>query len=333
MVIPMFLVLLTAVTVQGELSACNVSDGLQLFGVLGKSVLLCLPVPTNTQEVQLQRDRERLLKFKIPENKTTDRNQNHFEFFINGTVRIRNITYNDSGVYKWETYNSAGTFLLNITFTLKIHEPLPKPHLDILCQSFGERRVQCTPAGQNYRWTLNSTEINSTVAYMSDPADVIILKGHVIGNLTCTVYDKVDRDFTTARLPVCKWCNYSKQVCADGEENPGPNRILDTTVQKDQFCVNYTIFLLACGALAVLVTLTLALCCLRIALDTTSGSLPDDQPVYSEIEFKSKEEKKEWSEMQRKTAMYAEVRKGYNDQQPEGQRDTSNQNFSMYSHD
>ncbi|KAL6469634.1 hypothetical protein MHYP_G00207530 [Metynnis hypsauchen] len=223
-------------------------------------------------------------------------------------------------------------FLVLLT-AVTVQELLPQPHLDILCQCFGERRVQCSPAGQKYRWTLNSTEINSTVAYMSDPGDVIILKGHVIGNLTCSISYEMGSNFTTAWLPVCK--PSSKQACVDGDKKPDhcSTGIPGSTVQNDQLCVNSKIFLLVCGALAVLVTLILALCCLRIALDTKSKPLPEDQPVYAEIDFENQGQEKAWSGIQEMTAMYADVRKGYNDQQDEGQTDTSNLNFSMYGHD
>ncbi|KAL7854266.1 hypothetical protein AOLI_G00211100 [Acnodon oligacanthus] len=328
MAIQMFLMLLTTVTVQGELSVCNVSDGLQFFGVLGKSVLVHLPMPANTNEIRLQKDSKLVLSLKISGNKITGTNQKH-KFFNNGSVQISNVSSNDSGVYKWETFDSAGTFLLNTTFTLKIHEPLPQTHLDILCQSSGERRVQCTPAGQKYRWTLNSAELNSTVAYMSDPGDVIILKGHVTGNLTCIISNEVGGNFASAWLPVCRQSDDSKQVCVDEEKKPG-HRAADI---PDQLCVNSRIFLLVCGALAVFVTLILALCCLRIALDTKSKSLPEDQPIYTEMEFENQGKEKAWSEIQEMTGIYAEVTTGRNAQQPEGQRDTSNVNLCTYGYD
>ncbi|XP_017575069.1 uncharacterized protein LOC108440626 [Pygocentrus nattereri] len=211
-------------------------------------------------------------------------------------------------------------FLMLLT-TVTGQEPLPQPHLDILCQSFGERRVRCAPAGQQYTWTLNSTVINSTDAYMSDPSDVIILKGHMTGNLTCVISMGSGEQFTTAWLPVCEQSDYSKQVCDDREKKP------------DQLCVNSRIVLLGCGTLAVLVTLILALCCLRIALDTKLKSLPEDQPIYTEIDFETQEENKARSGIQDMAVMYAKVRKGSNDRQPEGQRDTSNLDFCMYGHD
>ncbi|XP_076843114.1 uncharacterized protein LOC143487813 isoform X2 [Brachyhypopomus gauderio] len=325
----MVLVLLTAVAVQGDVSKCGVGHTLRYSAVLGESMLLRLPVTSHTQTVLLRRNGTTVIEGDRRAPQFHGGSGNRIKLFNNGTGRIQRCVRDDAGVYEWKTWDSAGQLSCTVDFILQIQEQVMGARLQVVCQQSGEWRAQCSPPGHSYAWFLNGSVLDQSLAYVGHPGDVIILKNHVSGHLTCFCSTHGGSSWSNATA-VLKACTQPLiHHCAGGEgwgPGHGPPH---NTVQKDLLCVDIRIFLLAGGATVTVLTLAVAIICLKVAAQKKPQP-PELLPIDKVVNTKKKKRRREKKSQE---VTYSEVHKmEVKEEQPTGsQTETFLQTFSTNS--
>ncbi|XP_063048970.1 uncharacterized protein LOC134442938 [Engraulis encrasicolus] len=101
----------------------------------------------------------------------------------------------DSGTYTVEIYReSTGRIAGRQTIVLNIAAPLPDADLSVSCPPIGPRSVSCSSNGDSpqYSWSLDGRALSGADADLSADNQTVLLKGNVIGQLTCTVSNHVN---------------------------------------------------------------------------------------------------------------------------------------------
>lgn len=104
----------------GEL-VCDFPPAPLYYGILGKPVLLHVPIPSNTHRFRLKKVNKILLQGKGDDLAVHKLHENGVELFSSGSVKISHCLKNHSGEYHWETFSSDGKVQCNVIFLLEIH--------------------------------------------------------------------------------------------------------------------------------------------------------------------------------------------------------------------
>ncbi|KAG9339827.1 hypothetical protein JZ751_022505 [Albula glossodonta] len=111
---------------------------------------------------------------------------------------------------------SSCVYVYNIKSLLNLSSPAPvsKPVLSQLCLPHGELRVSCSSEGDvsEYSWTLGSTPLNRSVAYLNDKTNVVILRKNISGDLTCTARNNISQSARTIQLSTCPDHNKTQEL-------------------------------------------------------------------------------------------------------------------------
>ncbi|XP_030595817.1 uncharacterized protein LOC115787301 [Archocentrus centrarchus] len=128
-------------------------------------------------------------------------------FPSNGTFRINNLSWNDSGEYTVQTIDSDGTSTGERTLQLFIQAPVSSVLLVSECLSQGEMRVSCSSEGGDspqYSWTLDGrTLTDAELLSGNNEGNIITLKQHVSGHLVCSVRNNVSDVSRKQRISTC----------------------------------------------------------------------------------------------------------------------------------
>ncbi|XP_055368432.1 uncharacterized protein LOC114863986 [Betta splendens] len=126
----------------------------------------------------------------------------------NGTIRINNLSRNDSGEYQLETYDSDGRRLDQRTLSLIVQAPVGSVLLLSECLSEGQMRASCSSEGGDspqYSWTLDGhTLTHAELLSGNNESNNITLKQHVSGRLLCSVRNQVSRVSKEESISPCK---------------------------------------------------------------------------------------------------------------------------------
>ncbi|KAL2088684.1 hypothetical protein ACEWY4_015583 [Coilia grayii] len=121
----------------------------------------------------------------------------------NGTLIINPAESTDSGLYKVEIYeDSTGRLVGEQEAVLNIAAPVSDVDLSISCPITAERRVRCSSNGDSpqYSWSLDGRALSGADAHLSTDNQTVLLKGNVIGQLTCTVSNHISTTSITRVL-------------------------------------------------------------------------------------------------------------------------------------
>ncbi|KAL2088680.1 hypothetical protein ACEWY4_015579 [Coilia grayii] len=122
----------------------------------------------------------------------------------NGTLIINPAESTDSGLYKVEIYeDSTGRLVGEQEAVLNIAAaPVSDADLSISCPITAERRVRCSSNGDSpqYSWSLDGRALSGADADLSTDNQTVLLKGNVIGQLTCTVSNHISTTSITRVL-------------------------------------------------------------------------------------------------------------------------------------
>ncbi|XP_078810360.1 pregnancy-specific beta-1-glycoprotein 11-like isoform X2 [Oryzias latipes] len=113
----------------------------------------------------------------------------------NGTFWIHNLSRNDSGEYKLQTFDSNGKQTENRTLQLLVQAPVSSVSLVSECLSQGEMKESCSSEGGDspqYKWTLNGKSLTEAELLSGNKqTNIITLKQHVSGRLVCSSWNHV----------------------------------------------------------------------------------------------------------------------------------------------
>ncbi|XP_030595622.1 uncharacterized protein LOC115787182 [Archocentrus centrarchus] len=181
-------------------------NGTQCYGALGGTVDIQLINSTSgILRLQLMKNTFSLLTVRnniITLNKTQEKS-----VFIssNGTFRISNLNWTDSGNYNLQTFDATGTATGERILYLFIQAPVSSVLLVSECLSQGEMRVSCFSEGGDspqYSWTLDGLTLTDAELH-SRNNNIITLKQHVSGHLVCSVRNNVNKVSKEERISTC----------------------------------------------------------------------------------------------------------------------------------
>ncbi|XP_035983344.1 contactin-1-like isoform X3 [Fundulus heteroclitus] len=192
--------------VQGVEPYCDGrQDGAQCYGALGGAVDLRLM--DNVSEVprfNWKKDSSNIFTWR-DNNMISSTKESRFLFFpSNGTVRINNLSRNDSGEYKLEIYDKNGLRLAQRTLQLFVQAPVSSVQLVSECVSQGKIKVSCLSEGGDspqYDWTLDGhTLTDSELFSRNNETNIIFLRQNISGRLVCSVKNKVSDSFKEMKI-------------------------------------------------------------------------------------------------------------------------------------
>ncbi|XP_030595615.1 uncharacterized protein LOC115787177 [Archocentrus centrarchus] len=182
-------------------------NGTQCYGALGGTVDIQLINSTSgIFRLQLMKNTFSLLTVRnnsITLNKTQEKS-----VFIssNGTFRMSNLNWTDSGNYNLQTFDANGTATGERILYLFIQAPVSSVLLVSECLSQGEMRVSCFSEGGDspqYSWTLDGSTLTDA-ELLSRNNNIITLKQHVSGHLVCSVRNNVSDVSKEERISTCE---------------------------------------------------------------------------------------------------------------------------------
>ncbi|ELK30846.1 PREDICTED: T-cell surface antigen CD2 [Myotis davidii] len=104
-----------------------------LQGILNDDINMIVPDPPsyNIYDILWEKNRKRIIRRL--NGKITPQQQEKYQVFENGTLKIKHLQRNDSDIYKVDLYDSDGRHMLTQTFDLKILEKVSKPVINWNC--------------------------------------------------------------------------------------------------------------------------------------------------------------------------------------------------------
>ncbi|MXQ79537.1 hypothetical protein E5288_WYG007106 [Bos mutus] len=116
-------------------------ESIVVWGALDHDLNLDIPgFPRSdiVADIKWNRNKNKIARIKkdMPLHNETDK----YDMFTNGTLKIKTLMRNDSGLYEVEVYDSNGVNLLSKKFDLKIQEMLSGPEINWICTN---RTVSC----------------------------------------------------------------------------------------------------------------------------------------------------------------------------------------------
>ncbi|KAL0974043.1 hypothetical protein UPYG_G00214650 [Umbra pygmaea] len=221
-----FLMIFAALSNGMLTSFCDVTvDGSQCYGALGGTVYLHLITDAEGyDQLELKKDPSGqslgILKMKNNSSIINQTINSRSSFFINnGTFMITNIERSDAAEYQLETFKAAVN-KVHRRFKLSITASGFPPQLSSECLSQGEVRVSCFSerGSPQYSWTLDGFTLDTTMAFISDITDTVILKKGIVGSLACRVNNDINTPTVTWDISPCTalWINVLVYVkCAE----------------------------------------------------------------------------------------------------------------------
>ncbi|XP_054890113.1 hemicentin-1-like isoform X2 [Poeciliopsis prolifica] len=125
---------------------------------------------------------------------------------VNGTVRINDLTRNDSGEYYLEMFDRGGEKTGWKTLHLSVLAPVYPVQLVPQCLSKGQMKVSCVSQGDSpwYSWTLDGHKLtNSELFSRNNEANIIVLRQSILGHLVCSVSNPVSNFSKGMDLTYC----------------------------------------------------------------------------------------------------------------------------------
>nr|XP_033488318.1 uncharacterized protein LOC117260480 isoform X1 [Epinephelus lanceolatus] len=191
-----------------ETSCDGRPNGTQCYGALGGTVVLRLmDSASEIFQYHWSNKTTRILygrKNQIVSNEIENRSS-----FTpsDGTFRISNLSWNDSGEYKLAIFDSNGWISELRTLHLTIQAPVSSVLLVSECLSQGEMRVSCSSEGGDspqYSWTLDGHTLTDAELLSGNTETTnITLKQHVSGQLVCSVRNNVNSVSKEMKITNC----------------------------------------------------------------------------------------------------------------------------------
>ncbi|XP_063048956.1 carcinoembryonic antigen-related cell adhesion molecule 2-like, partial [Engraulis encrasicolus] len=250
-VLGLLLLLLSAASTYGLDSVCDATrDASVCYGALGGPVMLQLNSSGYTLEFKNEKGRVfaiRTRKLLAPPSPL-----NWQVVADNGTLIINPAERNDSGIYTVEIIGNDGRTGKHIV-SLMIEAPVSNLDLSISCSANGERRVSCSSNGDSpeFSWSLDGRALSGADADLSAGNQTVLLKGNVIGQLSCTVSNHV----STANITKLTRCpGESTTVCVSTANPPA-----STSPPATSESYKYTVAIVTSSLVMMLVILCLAM--------------------------------------------------------------------------
>ncbi|XP_029297776.1 uncharacterized protein LOC115014832 isoform X2 [Cottoperca gobio] len=184
-------------------------DGVQCFGPLGGTVVVQLmDSDSEISRYQLFYNNKTTL-IRVGNNVIITNNIQDGSSFIpsDKTLTLNNLSRNDGGEYRLETFDKGGKTLGKRTLQLTIQAPVSSVLLDSECLSQGEKRVSCSSEGgesPQYSWTLDGHKLtDAELLSANTETNSITLKQHVSGLLLCSVSNDVSSVTTEEKISNC----------------------------------------------------------------------------------------------------------------------------------
>ncbi|XP_029297779.1 uncharacterized protein LOC115014833 isoform X2 [Cottoperca gobio] len=184
-------------------------DGVQCFGPLGGTVVVQLmDSDSEISRYQLFYNNKTTL-IRVGNNVIITNNiQNGSSFTPSDkTLTLNNLSRNDGGEYKLQTFDNDGKKSGERTLQLTIQAPVSSVLLDSECLSQGEKRVSCSSEGgesPQYSWTLDGHKLtDAELLSANTETNSITLKQHVSGLLLCSVSNDVSSVTTEEKISNC----------------------------------------------------------------------------------------------------------------------------------
>ncbi|XP_069051663.1 T-cell surface antigen CD2-like [Lepisosteus oculatus] len=120
------------------------------------------------------------------------------EIFLNGTLRLDNVSKNDTGEITAKLFDTNGKNILQITYNLNVLDPVSQPVVEYMKASNGQSEFHClVKSGDDplYSWSFDVKPLDSTVFFH-------IIENHKLrlscysGRVTCTVSNYVSRRYS-----------------------------------------------------------------------------------------------------------------------------------------
>ncbi|XP_076143597.1 T-cell surface antigen CD2-like [Alosa pseudoharengus] len=184
---------------------CDITQQTTCYGTLGQTMFLQLSKNIKGMDVNLHHNSKKILilrKKPMPtflKSGLEERCQFNPE---NGTLRIRPVLRDDSGLYTVKIFDENGKNRGEHTAQLTIEAPVGTPLLNHLCDD-QNRTVNCSSSGDSvqYSWSLDGSTMWD--ARRSTDRQTLQLFGNMTGKLTCSVKNSVSSGNATVLLESC----------------------------------------------------------------------------------------------------------------------------------
>ncbi|XP_055368564.1 T-cell surface antigen CD2-like, partial [Betta splendens] len=192
-------------------------DRAQCYGALGGTVDVQLMDRASDVHKYLWKKGPRTILDGRKDQILTDLTDQRYLFTpSNGTIRINNISRNDSGEYQLELYDSEGKDKKR-TLHLTIQAPVGSVLLLSECLSEGQMRASCSSEGGDspqYSWTLDGhTLTHAELLSGNNETNSITLKQHVSGRLLCSVRNQVNNVSKEETITDCGFIFINCTLC------------------------------------------------------------------------------------------------------------------------
>ncbi|KAL2088698.1 hypothetical protein ACEWY4_015597 [Coilia grayii] len=177
----------------GLQSVCDATQDAVCYGALGGPVHLQLMRNTTGHELNFKNEKNTIFRIRTNGKLAPKPPSQRWEVVAgNGTLIINPAESTDSGTYRLEISGSDG-IIKHHTVQLMVEAPVSDVDLSISCSANGERKAWCSSNGDSpqYSWSLDGRALSGADADLSTDNQTVLLKGNVIGQLTCTVSNHI----------------------------------------------------------------------------------------------------------------------------------------------
>ncbi|XP_029804482.1 T-cell surface antigen CD2 [Suricata suricatta] len=166
------------------------NDGI-FWGTLGQDINLDIPgFQTNDSmdDIQWEKGQKRVARFQTG-NKPKSQDE-RYQVSANGTLKIKQLTMEDSETYKVVMYNKQGKNALEKTFQLKIQEKVSKPEINWNCTT---KMLSCEVSnGTDLELQLYFNETRAKTVHLKNITLKLPTKWKTL--MTCTAENKVSKE-------------------------------------------------------------------------------------------------------------------------------------------
>ncbi|XP_069051660.1 T-cell surface antigen CD2-like [Lepisosteus oculatus] len=116
------------------------------------------------------------------------------EIFLNGTLRLDNVSKNDTGEITAKLFDENGKHILQIKYHLIVTDPVSQPIIEYTC-SQGQSEFHCSVESDNplYSWSFNNKPLLGVGIFHNVENHKLSLRNSS-GRVTCTVSNNVTQN-------------------------------------------------------------------------------------------------------------------------------------------
>ncbi|XP_035983347.1 uncharacterized protein LOC105920137 [Fundulus heteroclitus] len=290
------------------------------YGALGEAVdLLLVDNISEIHRFQWKKDSSIIFMWRV-NNIISSTKESRFLFFSsNGTVRINNLSRNDSGEYKLEIHDEDGKSSAQRTLQLFVQAPVSSVQLVSECVPQGKLKVSCLSEGGDspqYDWTLDGhTLTDSELFSRNNETNIIFLRQNISGRLVCSVRNKVSNSFKEMKISdygcifincisngtqISKWVyKENNSLCVEPTTVPvvGKTTQTNTSTSPDSNGQPWYITLLPVmagllAALVIVLIVGITFVCAHKKKKNVKVEEDDQELTYSDVRIVKKQERK-----------------------------------------